>query len=387
MRARVEEARGEVMDAIDAAGWRDLFRLYDAGNDLAEYARNIGSPIPRSMSVTTPYGTRVDYAFGNRAFVEAYEVSAAEVDPCGASDHQPIVIDFIPRRPRARSPRRSTAGSRGRGGVVAGGDDEGPAALYHGTCAASAESLLRSGWSPRKGPRGPNGGDPAYLYVSTGAPDALWFAEQLGCDVVLRVTAPPSHLGIDPEDSVGATVAAELEHARKHRLPAKLTVRRPLGPEAFERVPEPWSEPRRDNPGGAGGGMLRLPDRVVSSMKMGLRMREAGLHGRGLVDETVSEAREAVRDGAVTVEKAVRMAGWMARHGAVEAEVAARRRQERLYGAFAAGRGERPPGRAPALTAWLLWGGPEAGRWASRAASSARSSVARQRERLATALR
>ena len=240
-RGRVEEARGEVMAEIDAAGWIDLARLYDAGNSLADYAANLASPIPRSLSVTTPYGTRVDYAFATRDLAEAVEVRRFEVAECDASDHRPILLEIQPKSATRRSGKRA-ARARPRRAAATADDDDAPG-LYHGTCRASADALLKSGWEPRSGARGPNGGDPALLYVSTGAPDAAWFAEQLGCDVVLRVRAPMSSLGIDPEDSMGSTVREELDQTAAVGLPAKLTVRRPLRAEDFETVIDPWSEP------------------------------------------------------------------------------------------------------------------------------------------------
>lgn len=240
-RGRVEEAKGDVMAAIDDAGWIDLARWYDAGGSLGDYVANLGSPIPNALSVTTPYGTRVDYAFATRDLAEAIEVKRFEVADCGASDHRPVVLDIGPRSPSRRRAGRSPRGRRK--SRPATGDDGDAPRLYHGTCRASAEALLEAGWKPRAGARGPNGGDPAFLYVSTGAPDAAWFAEQIGCDVVLRVRAPLSALGIDPEDSMGSTVQEELAQTAAIGLPAKLTVRRPLRGDDFELVTDPWSEP------------------------------------------------------------------------------------------------------------------------------------------------
>ncbi len=101
--------------------------------------------------------------------------------------------------------------------------------LYHGTCPPNAAALLREGWAPRTGRRGPNGGNPAYLYVSSDPQDARWFAEQRGCDTVVEVRdVPPDALGVDPEDGLGKTVEDEIEQARRVNLPAKLTIRRPI---------------------------------------------------------------------------------------------------------------------------------------------------------------
>lgn len=110
--------------------------------------------------------------------------------------------------------------------------------LYHGTTPESAEALLRDGWRPGVAPRGANMGQSRYLYLTTGYEDALWFAEQKGCDTVLEVRdIPRDSLAVDPEDGIGETVDEEISNP--HGLPGKLVLTRPLGPEHFSVAPRP----------------------------------------------------------------------------------------------------------------------------------------------------
>lgn len=99
--------------------------------------------------------------------------------------------------------------------------------LYHGTCPESAEILLSKGWSPRTGHVGGNMGQSQYLYLTTDPEDALWFAQEKGCDTVVKVSGVPlSYLKVDPEDGVGDTVEDELNS--KMGLPGKVVLYRPL---------------------------------------------------------------------------------------------------------------------------------------------------------------
>lgn len=107
--------------------------------------------------------------------------------------------------------------------------------LYHGTCAGNAEALLQHGWTPRSGaPMGANQGQPRLLYCTTVPKDALWFAEQKGCDTVLELQAVPlAWCCVDPEDGIGETVAEELEIAKRNGMPAKLAVKHPVPAATF----------------------------------------------------------------------------------------------------------------------------------------------------------
>jgi hypothetical protein len=108
--------------------------------------------------------------------------------------------------------------------------------LYHGTCEDSAVALLQHGWQPHRWTAGGNKGQSRYLYLSTGYEDALWFAQEKGCDVVIEVhDVPLDYLIPDPEDGTGETVAEELASSQRLGMPAKLALRHALPASHFRR--------------------------------------------------------------------------------------------------------------------------------------------------------
>lgn len=111
-------------------------------------------------------------------------------------------------------------------------EDSDTVTLYHGTCPESAKILLANGWQPRTASPGANMGQSQYLYLTTELDDALWFAQEKGCDTVLKVSnVPMSILKVDPEDGVGDTVYDELNSSTG--APGKVVAVRPLGKEHF----------------------------------------------------------------------------------------------------------------------------------------------------------
>lgn len=73
--------------------------------------------------------------------------------------------------------------------------------LYHGTCLGNAEQLIKDGWKPYSGGVGGNMGQNKYLYVTSGIEDALWFAEEKGCNTIVEIkNIPINFLKFDPED-------------------------------------------------------------------------------------------------------------------------------------------------------------------------------------------
>ena len=99
--------------------------------------------------------------------------------------------------------------------------------LYHGTCSDSAKILLSQGWSSNSGTTGGNQGNPGYLYLTTEYDDAMWFAQQKGCNTVLKISdVPVSFLIVDPEDGVGDDVEDEINS--KFGLPGKVVLTRSL---------------------------------------------------------------------------------------------------------------------------------------------------------------
>lgn len=106
--------------------------------------------------------------------------------------------------------------------------------LYHGTCEANAKALMQNGWKPGSGQQGANMGQTRYLYVTNVVENALWFAQEKGCDTVVKLTnVPLAALQVDPEDGTGETVQDELNNA--HGLPAYLVLTQPLSAEHFSQ--------------------------------------------------------------------------------------------------------------------------------------------------------
>jgi hypothetical protein len=105
---------------------------------------------------------------------------------------------------------------------------------------------------------------------------------------------------------------------------------------------------------------LKAPTSVRSQLHQGLELWRRGLGGDGLRQETIDWARRLTSGQDITLEKARKMAAWFARHGASPLEVAARKRQALQL------QNGTLRGRAPALVAWLLWGGDPAVDWSQR---------------------
>lgn len=104
--------------------------------------------------------------------------------------------------------------------------------LYHGTCLINAQNLVQNGWQPNKTTSGSNQGNPSYLYLTTDPEDALWFAEEKGCDSIIIVSdIPLSYLRPDPEDEAGFSMSELLN--RKNGLPSKFILIKELGPKHF----------------------------------------------------------------------------------------------------------------------------------------------------------
>jgi hypothetical protein len=122
----------------------------------------------------------------------------------------------------------------------------------------------------------------------------------------------------------------------------------------------------RENPSRALGWIanpgqnLTPPAAVRREFARGLELLRQGLGGDGLRGETVQWAERLARGEPATPEKVRLMRAWFARHGASPREVDARRRQANQIAQGAL------RGRAPALVAWLLWGGDAGRAWASQ---------------------
>jgi endonuclease/exonuclease/phosphatase family metal-dependent hydrolase len=86
-----------LMRRLDAEGWFDLVRLAALGGGVAGYAEALRAPLPRALTATSRFATRVDYIFGNAALLARFAVTSAAVGDSDASDHRPVVVTLSPR--------------------------------------------------------------------------------------------------------------------------------------------------------------------------------------------------------------------------------------------------------------------------------------------------
>jgi hypothetical protein len=107
--------------------------------------------------------------------------------------------------------------------------------LYHGTCLYNGKNLINNGWKPIKKTYGANMGNPKFLYLTSEPEDALWFAEEKGCDTVIVVkNIPISFLRPDPEDEAGFTMVDLLDRMKHSSLPSKFILIKHLDSKHFE---------------------------------------------------------------------------------------------------------------------------------------------------------
>lgn len=106
-----------------------------------------------------------------------------------------------------------------------------PMVLYHGTSEASARELMQYGWAPERGRSGGQCGQARYLYLTTTADNAQWYATEKMVGVVLKVEVDRSQLRVDPEDGVGGTIEEEMNCP--NGFPGNLVCVSALSPESF----------------------------------------------------------------------------------------------------------------------------------------------------------
>jgi len=107
--------------------------------------------------------------------------------------------------------------------------------LYHGTCLTNGENLTENGWKPINKSYGGNMGNPNYLYLTSESEDALWFAEENGCNTIIVVkNIPISFLRPDPEDEAGFTMNDLLGRMNGDGLPSKFILTKELDSIHFE---------------------------------------------------------------------------------------------------------------------------------------------------------
>lgn len=92
---------------------------------------------------------------------------------------------------------------------------------------------MQNGWQPNAFSSGSQCGQSRYLYLTTHADDALWFANEKGSETVLELRdIPYSMLCVDPEDGTGDSVDEEVNSA--HGLPGKVVLTKAIEGGAFE---------------------------------------------------------------------------------------------------------------------------------------------------------
>ena len=111
---------------------------------------------------------------------------------------------------------------------------------------------------------------------------------------------------------------------------------------------------------------LVAPAYMRAAARQGLRYYEQGLAGEGVVDRTITEARQMARGDALTPDKWVRTAAWIARH-LVDLDAPAANPEADGY-------------PSPGVVAHLLWGSGPSKRAANRAMDYAEGVVARLEE-------
>ncbi len=85
-----------LMRRLDAEGWYDLVRLAALGGGVAGYREALGSPLPRALTATSRFATRVDYVFGNAALLARFAATSTLVGDSDASDHRPVMVTLTP---------------------------------------------------------------------------------------------------------------------------------------------------------------------------------------------------------------------------------------------------------------------------------------------------
>lgn len=106
--------------------------------------------------------------------------------------------------------------------------------LYHGTCKINSQQLLKNGWKPNSSSQGSNMGQTKYLYVTTEPEDAMWFANQKGCNSIIEITTTIDNIIPDPEDEAGYTKTELLND--KSGMARKFVIFKPISKSQIKLV-------------------------------------------------------------------------------------------------------------------------------------------------------
>ena len=113
--------------------------------------------------------------------------------------------------------------------------------LYHGTCDSNATNLIENCWRRNLVKSGSNQGNPRYLYLSSGIEDAMWFAQEKGCNTVIEVNdIPIEYLIFDPEDGDADLYDYRISNAiskikNGYDMPIKFALTKELDKEHFKK--------------------------------------------------------------------------------------------------------------------------------------------------------
>lgn len=107
--------------------------------------------------------------------------------------------------------------------------------LYHGTNKNVADHLIKNGWQPRESGYSGNMGNPRYLYLTSDPENAMWYANEIGGDVVLEVrNIPIEYLIPDPEDEAGFTINELLNRMKKiSKMPSNFALTQSINKNHF----------------------------------------------------------------------------------------------------------------------------------------------------------
>ena len=82
---------------------------------------------------------------------------------------------------------------------------------------------------------GGNMGKPNYLYLTSDPQDALWFAQEKGCNTIVEVSnITINYLKPDPDDEAGFTMEELLDRMKTTKFPSKFILNKPLEKSYFK---------------------------------------------------------------------------------------------------------------------------------------------------------
>lgn len=108
--------------------------------------------------------------------------------------------------------------------------------VFHGTCEENANLLVKNGWQPNNHIKGSQQGQTRFLYVTNMIENAKWYANEKGCDSIVKILVPLSSLMVDTEDGIGDSVEEELSLSKLNKTPANMVIYKPIDSKFFEII-------------------------------------------------------------------------------------------------------------------------------------------------------